>query len=288
MPPMRAAVVADLHLNVPKSRATALELIERVNAERFDALLMVGDAGVADGTSLEECLSAFRFDGPRWFVPGNHELWTKRTGVDLLNDELPRRVEAIGWRWLPREPVRVGDLAIVGSIGWYDYQFAVPPLEIDDAFYEAKISPGAVLRTEEPPELLEVARASSATAQSIVARWNDGRLAGVRDDRAFVEQECARLESHLSAVADARAVLVATHTVPFAELMPPPRGGPGDFAWAYLGSPRLGETIAKFDNVRAVVCGHSHWPMEATIGPIRAVNVGSGYTRKRMVLLDIG
>ena len=45
---MRVLAVADLHWNVAKSRPSAEALVARVNAERFDVLLMVGDAGVAD------------------------------------------------------------------------------------------------------------------------------------------------------------------------------------------------------------------------------------------------
>jgi Icc-related predicted phosphoesterase len=76
-------------------------------------------------------------------------------------------------------------------------------------------------------------------------------------------------------------VLVATHTVPFEELLPPHHGGQWDFVRAYLGSPRLGETIARFDNVSHVVCGHSHFAAEAMVGRIRAINLGGGYRAKR-------
>lgn len=285
---MRVLAVADLHWNVAKSRPSAEALVARVNAESFDVLMMIGDAGVADDDSIESCLRAFTFDGPRLFVPGNHELWSHRAGVDLLEDELPRRVEACGWQWLPRGPFRLDGLAIVGSIGWYDYAFAAPALGIDDAFYAAKISPGAVLRLEDPADLVPLARVATARAQQTVARWNDGRLAKVPcADAELVARECARLASHLESVRDAERVIVATHTVPFAELMPPPRGGAGDFAWAYLGSPRLGETIAAFPNVRHVLCGHSHSHADVRIGPIHAINIGAGYPSKRFATIAL-
>ena len=286
---MRVLAVADLHRNVAKSRPSAEALAARVNAERFDALLMIGDAGVADDDSIESCLRAFTFDGPKLFVPGNHELWSHRNGVDLLEDELPRRVEACGWRWLPREPFLLDGLAIVGSIGWYDYAFAVPALGIDDAFYTAKVSPGAVLQLEDPPDLVPLARAASPRARGTVARWNDGRLAKVPcADAELVARECARLSAQLESVRGADRVIVATHTVPFAELMPPPRGTPADFAWAYLGSPRLGETIARFANVRHVLCGHSHSHADVRIGPIHAINIGAGYPSKRFATIELG
>lgn len=275
-------VTADLHWNHAKSRESATAIIEEINAAQdVDVLLIVGDVGVADGDSIEACLSRFAFAGPKLFVPGNHELWTKRGTVDLLRDELPRRVSAIGWHWLPGAPYVRNGSAIVGALGWYDYGFAAPSLEIPHAFYEAKASPGAVIYAGEPVELVEAARAGSRATQELVARWNDGKFVHLgASDEAVVARECDEIARSLSAVTHARSVLVATHTVSFAELLPPHHGGQWDFARAYLGSPRLGETIARFANVSNVVCGHSHFAVEAAIGRIRAINIGSGYRTK--------
>lgn len=280
---MNVLATADLHWNHSKSRESAAAIIEEINAEtNVDAMLIVGDVGVADGDSIEECLSRFTFTGPKLFVPGNHELWTKRDGVDLLGDELPRRILAAGWHWLPGAPFVRDGVAIVGALGWYDYGFAVPSLEIPRVFYEAKVSPGAVIYSGEPVALLEQARAGSRATQELVARWNDGKFVHLgASDGEIVSRECDAIERSLKAVAHARSALVATHTVPFAELLPPHHGGQWDFVRAYLGSPRLGETIAWFENVCHVVCGHSHFAAEATIGHIRATNIGSGYRAKR-------
>ena len=102
---MRLLATADLHFNHPKSRHLAEDLIGQINRAGGDVLLLVGDTAVADGDSLEQCLSLFRFAGPKLFVAGNHELWTR--GPDsyrLFTEELPRRVGALGWRWLEAEP----------------------------------------------------------------------------------------------------------------------------------------------------------------------------------------
>jgi Icc-related predicted phosphoesterase len=280
---------ADLHWNHSKSRESAAAIIEEMNAQHdVDALLIVGDVGVADGDSIEECLSRFTFTGPKLFVPGNHELWTKRDGVDLLGNELPRRISAAGWHWLPGAPFVRDGMAIVGALGWYDYLFAAPSLEIPLAFYEAKASPGAVIYSGEPAELVGQARASSSAAQELVARWNDGKFVRLdASDEEIVARECAAIERSLDAVAHARSVLVATHTVPFADLLPPHHGGQWDFARAYLGSPRLGETIGRFENVSHVICGHSHFAAEANVGRIKATNLGSGYRAKRFARITL-
>src|SRR5688572_20420644 len=99
---MRLLATADLHYNHPRSRPLADDLIDAMNAAGGDVLLLVGDTAVADaGDALEQCLARFRFAGPKLFVAGNHELWTQ--GPDsyaIYTTELPRRVAALGWRWL--------------------------------------------------------------------------------------------------------------------------------------------------------------------------------------------
>ncbi len=288
---MRLLVTADLHFNHPRSREGAIELaqqmIARSKEESFDALLLVGDSAVADGTSLEEALALFEgFAGPRLFVPGNHELWSKSAqAFDLIDDVLPRRIRQAGWTWLPTTPFTCADGgAVAGSIGWYDYSFAEESIDIPRAFYEAKASPGAVLATGVPEHLVLLASTMPESQREIFARWNDAKFVRLPfSDDAFVDRECERLRSQLESLRDARTVVAAIHTIPFAELMPIRRGGQWDFARAYLGSPKLGETVSAFRNVSHVLCGHSHWPVEARVGAIDAINIGSGYRMKRFI-----
>src|SRR5688572_17265285 len=124
---MRLIVTADLHFNHRVSRPLAEEVIARINSAGGDVLLVVGDTSIPDGDTLEQCLDRFKFPGPKLFIAGNHELWT--TGPDsyaLFTEELPRRVRAMGWQWLETEPFLSDGVAIVGSVGWYDYSFAQP------------------------------------------------------------------------------------------------------------------------------------------------------------------
>ena len=78
-----------------------------------------------------------------------------------------------------------------------------------------------------------------------------------------------------------------THHLPFAELLPPPRTAQWDFAKAYLGAASLGRTLLKHPHVRHAFCGHSHFPAEARVGHIAAVNIGSGYRWKTFKTLDL-
>src|ERR1700733_11880200 len=98
---MRLLLTADLHYNNAKSKTVADDLIDRINAEQFDVLIVIGDTAVADGDSLEKCLSRFTFTGPKLIVAGNHELWTHGdNSYEIFTRTLPARIKNLGWYWL--------------------------------------------------------------------------------------------------------------------------------------------------------------------------------------------
>src|SRR4051794_12229110 len=104
---MRLWVTADLHYNHGRSTALADEVIDRMNAAARDGdvLLVAGDTAAFDGDALERCLSRFQFTGPKLFVAGNHELWTRRPdSYAIFKEQLPKRVRALDWQWLQDEP----------------------------------------------------------------------------------------------------------------------------------------------------------------------------------------
>jgi len=285
---MRLIATADLHYNHARSARLAEELIERINGEQADALLVIGDTATTDGTALEKCLGMFRCRGPRLFVAGNHELWSRDgDSYRLFKEELPRRVRGAGWHWLQDEPFVAGGWAIVGSIGWYDYSFASAGLGIPLRFYEQKVSPGAAAASPAHQWLLEGDDVPEH-ARHMYARWNDGRFVRLgRGDPAFVEELLGQLQRQLEALRHVPHVLAAIHHLPFTELLPPPNVALWEFARAYLGSSRFGECLRRFPNVRQVLCGHSHYPAEVRIGPIHAINLGAGYRAKYYRVLEL-
>ena len=59
------------------------------------------------------------------------------------------------------------------------------------------------------------------------------------------------------------------------------------FAAAFMGSSPPGQVLLDCDKVRDVYCGHSHWAVRAGVGRVRAINVPSTYTTKRLEVLEI-
>ena len=295
--PFRLAVTADLHYDVPRSRAPAQQIIAEINAAEVDGVLLVGDSATAVGEGLEQCLALFRRDRPGWFVPGNHELWTKlqpRDAEYLLAEELPARVSQAGWSWLPGAPARLGNATLIGSPGWYDYAFAEGRLGIPRRFYEAKVSPAAA-RTLRRQDLDPLAPDVSPAARDFLARWNDGRfIHGIGSDAAFLDRRLAELLCDLAA-AGPGPIVAAVHVAPHETLLPkvPQTGAvPPDryalaFTRAYLGSPAIGELLLAHENVSVVVCGHTHVPREAVVEGRRFLNIGSTYTTKRFEILEL-
>lgn len=284
---MRLLATADLHYNHARSKPLAEEVIGRLNALDCDALVLIGDTAIPDGDALERCLSLFTFPGPKLFVPGNHELWTHAPdSYSILTQDLPRRVTALGWHYLGGHPFTLGDVSIVGSLGWYDYSYANPALGIPRRFYAAKVSPGAAAQLDAYRHLLADASDVAPAAMDVHARWNDGRFVRLgRTDQAFLDELLARLAADVAAVPPGNRIVAAIHHVPFRELLPPPSRPQLEFAKAYLGSPRLGELLLRHPAVTHVLCGHSHFAAEARFGQVRAVNIGSGYRQKTHVLL---
>lgn len=286
---MRLIAVSDLHYNHAKSRPSAQAVIDRINTRGCDVLLVIGDVGVADSDELEQCLARFNHGGAKLFVPGNHELWTWRDdSYTILQTEYPRRLESIGWTWLPGKPFISGDLAIVGSLGWYDYSFASPRLGIPERFYERKVSPAVAEADDELRSELGPFDDVPQSAREVYARWNDGRFVKLhRSDDTFLDELLTTLRDQLETVRSVRQVISAVHHLPFAALLPPLRNNTWDFALAYLGSERIGQLMLEYPNITHALCGHSHWPAQGSVGHICALNTGCGYRMKSYIELEL-
>lgn len=294
---MKILITADLHYDIARSRRGTEDLARRACEAGGDAIVLAGDSAGADLEVLRGCLRLFAdFPGRRLLVPGNHCLWCREgeNSMDRYERLLPEVAGEEGFAVLDHQPVVLRDerqsVLLVGSIGWYDYSFADKSLGLPEAFYRAKVAPGAANYYEEHRHLVEAHREVLTERHlEMSGRWMDGvhvRL-GMSDEE-FVELLEGRLRGQLAEWGPRVDRVVAfMHHVPFGAGLPQGRPDRFAFAAAYMGSPRLGRVLLDCEKVSHVYCGHSHWPDSRKVGSVNVINVGSTYIEKRLVTLEL-
>ncbi len=269
---MRIAATSDLHLDHPPNRRVFEIMLERLRATPVDLLLVAGDLA----SSRDEVADALDILGtlpPRVaFVPGNHDLWSPWRQVasgqvntwDIYREALLERSTRAGVHYLPAHPLVLGNLAVVGVTGWYDYSLATRVARFffdDKAFrrgYHGAYAWSDPLRTEfrtDTGEVMSDAQVTETMARDLEAQLRD-------------------LPAHVA------TVVAVTHVVPFKELVPSRPFFARDFFTAFLGSRRYGAILSGDPRVRVAVCGHTHTPSRKRIGGIQAVCSPLGYPRE--------
>jgi predicted phosphohydrolase len=273
---LRLAVTADLHWG-HRTGADAVRLLSRyLHAEPPDVLVLAGDLGV--GPQFDECLALFAdLPSRKALTPGNHDLWVSETAeLDSLNryeEQLPRICARLGFHFLDRGPLLLPTegLALVGSINWYDYSWALEEL-----------------RRRFPEEEYRL-RSKRFTR----GRHNDAHF--VRwpiDDVQFTARVASKLEQDLRAALETTPqAIVITHHPPFHDLSFPRPDAPlnvDGLLWeAFCGNTAMEETLKRHaGRIPFVFCGHTHHAREGRLGPIHGYNIGGDYSTKRLIVLD--
>jgi len=255
------AFTSDIHLGITSEIAVA-ELGDEIRASRPRALVLGGD--VAEGSwAFARALDLLADVAPRkGYVLGNHDVW-KRHGwasEELLCRRLPEIARERGYDALEETTWRIGPVAVVASMAWYDYT------AIDPAF-----SGESLLAIERRK------REFVNDAELIDWSWSDLDLAAKL--REGVERRLAEAEADPGI----ERIVVATHVPIFEEQMP---RRPGNARWgysnAYFGHLALGALVARFAKVTDVVSGHTHAGRDAVVSrermrPIRARVNGGEY-----------
>jgi predicted phosphohydrolase len=258
-------VTSDLHYGASPEGDRAVEaLAEHVRGDGAAALVLAGDLAMST-SRLETCLSLF--DGFRGFkaaVPGNHDIWRSMGSTDswdLHERVLPATFERHGFHPLHVGPAVLDGVAIVGSMGWYDYSFR-DDIGIDIAAYRSKVYPG-----EDGP------------------LWNDAICVRLpTSDEELTALLARRLSEQLANVPPELSVLAVVHHLVTRQLLIHPRAAVPRrwrFANAFLGSDAFGRVLA--GRVAQVFCGHAHYARVVMVNGARCVVVGSDYTKKQLL-----
>lgn len=272
---LRIAVTADLHWGHRHGQDATRALADFLHLSPPDVLVIAGDVGT--GVLYEDCLRLFA-DLPcvKAVVPGNHDLWvsqenTEYDSLDLYQRRLPEASARQGFHYLDGGPLALpfANLALVGTINWYDYSWAVDGLRRNFPDEEHRLASKRFTR----------------------GRHNDANF--VRwplDDRSFTALVTATLERHLEQTTAQRIIVVAHHPPHYGLSFPRP-GPPVEldsFLWdAFAGNVGVEQLLSRFaPRISHAFCGHTHRARHSMLGPIRGYNVGSDYPFKRLLLLD--
>jgi predicted phosphohydrolase len=268
---MRILASADLHVDLANGDAEwdmFRQFARSVADASPDVFVLAGDLVGLGKQFIPEGLGLFdRVSGVKLIVPGNHDLWLKEgDSYAFYKNELGELYAKHGFHMLDRAPVVMGDVAIVGNMGWYDYSLADRSLtKIPVEYYSSKRWPKRVA-------------------------WNDGKYVRLgRSDADFNQELVNQLRDDLSSLpANVKTVVVVTHHIGFQELVPhTPEDEARMFCNAFLGSVALGEVTAADERVRYHISGHTHHKKRVTKGHVEAITVGSTYEEKRLVALDL-
>lgn len=268
------AVTADLHWGHRRGVEANERLAEWVGAHRPDVLVIAGDVG--SGDNYESCLTQFQsLPGLKCLVPGNHDIWVpQETAEDSLlryRERLPAIARKHGFHYLDREPLYFPqeDLALVGSINWYDYSWSLDRLRAS--------FPGEEHRLQSK----RFSRGRHNDANFV--RWD-------LDDGKFTAQVISTFVRQLNeALKRVGRVIVVTHHPPLYGL-----GFPRDVddldtcLWdAFSGNRSLEQVLREHaDRVALVFCGHTHRARQCSVGSMQGYNIGGDYHFKRLLWLE--
>ena len=275
---MRVAYTSDLHVDYsPANQRLASFLATRVAELDPDVFVLAGDVA-SSLAGLEIGLAAFGgLACLKVMVPGNHDVWVEsRRAIRRGQDSWYKYLEAIpmmcrnhGFEYPVTAPVVVGNTAIVGSIGWYDYSLQDPRLagRHDSLDYSRGEFGGTVWNDARYAVWLKMPSASDWRIRSLTLR-----------NPAVCERMLEQLRSCVDQIPpDTAKVLVVLHTAPFRECIEPKLElSPFD---AYEGSAKLGEYIEDVAAARqvAVVCGHRDARLHLDRGNVRVYRSPVGY-----------
>ena len=273
---LRIAITADLHWGHRAGADATRLLASYLHAEPPDVLVLAGDLGV--GPAFEDCLRLFA-DLPcrKALVPGNHDIWVQaddeHDSLALYEQQLPACTARCGFHYLDQGPLLLPDkgVALVGSINWYDYSWALDELRRRFPTEEHRLRSMRFTR----------------------GRHNDANF--VRwplDDVQFTTRVVSAFERHLqSALAATDKAIVIAHHPPFHGVSFLQEDSPlslDSLLWeAFSGNRAMENVLTRHaERIPFAFCGHTHRAREAMLGAIRGYNVGGDYGFKRLLILN--
>jgi len=126
---MRLFALSDIHVDYPDN-ARWVEGLSDADY-RDDVLILAGDL-TEDSGLLGWCLARFAAKFRQvLFVPGNHDLWVRRSPVDMCSLRKFEQVMTVAAdSGVSTQPFHYGSTLVVPLLSWYDYSFGVPDKDL--------------------------------------------------------------------------------------------------------------------------------------------------------------
>lgn len=274
---LQLAFTADLHWgHGGRGTDAARQLASWLQTHVPDVLVLAGDLGT--GSLFADCLRLFA-DLPcrKALVPGNHDLWVRpdaaRDSLQVYQEDLEQTCRQFGFHYLDRAPLLLPEagVALVGSINWYDYSWAIEALRRDYPGEEGRL------------QSKRFTRGQHNDANFI--RWP-------LDDAAFTTRVVDAFAQHLrQALEQIERVIVVTHHPPLLAMSFPQKEPPlslDELLWdAFGGNRAMEDVLARHaERIAFAFCGHTHRQRECVWHGIRGYNIGGDYHYKRLLWLD--
>lgn len=230
---MNIAFTADWHLEGPVNHTAFHSLVRKLVELEPEIIVVAGDVG--EGEAFSTGLEVLgRCKGVKLLVPGNHDLMgSSVTGYQRYSEELPGLVSAAGFQLLDQQPwiAPDGDLAIVGTMNWFDFTF----VEKDR------------LTSEEWAECLRPGRRASEFALGL-------------PDEQFALQLATRCQEQLASLpASVKQTIAVTHYPAVRQMVLNRKPSPQGLRFlARCGNTKLERALLEDARVTRVVCGHTH------------------------------
>ncbi len=282
----RIAFVSDLHTDSSLANwQFVARLKEALDSLHPDVFIIGGDIS-AKLEQFDLTLAQFSaLDCVKIVIPGNHDIWIESRKAMLSGydsgakffQHLPGIASKHGFVFLHDEPVILGNIAIAGCMGWYDYSYRNRDLDTPDSLKNyargkwTKPSTGEVFQWNDMQYVwwLKAAHEAATTLDRAGLCRSDAEIASLLAQglRAQLSQTATETISQ---------VVIATHFVPSRKLLTY-RGTARDYWNAYQGSESIELAIRSCAKVKLVLFGHRHEDTDCIIDGIRYLSQPVGY-----------
>jgi predicted phosphohydrolase len=269
---MKIFASSDLHVDFPKN-ISVFELPRILDStlkrEKDDcAFVIVGD--IAQNLPLlHNFLMKFKhIPVPKFVTSGNHDLWVEATGPNSFMKYtllLKEAVEDAGFHYLDSSPAILGDIGIIGNIGWYDYSFRRRYLNIPSNYQLLRVEERKYINWEDltiEDYQKKVLYGEIDDKLHLITRWND--LMYVRwnlTDEEFSRFCFEKIKCDYECIRNqVKKILFCSHHIHFQQCVHYRGTAKWDFNTAFYGSESIGNYLLSESKTVAAIFAHSHCP----------------------------